>query len=198
MRRKCCSALSDAQRASTMAVFRVLLNLLVITLLPLAGGLPESYAFGLAMCMLLVCLCFIRVVKDDAAKQEQLLAGERHEDFGSRTTPPEEDALLVSRKGEASEMLEMHSVATTGDAGGDGRGGTAEYVGGRVASCADDASIDSTRSARPADRAAAPTRGESSLLLGESTTWTRRVWDVVAGGSLRDVKYKPVQDESSE
>ena len=31
-----------------MAVFRVLLNLLVILVLPLAGGLPEALAFSLA------------------------------------------------------------------------------------------------------------------------------------------------------
>lgn len=49
-----CGALDDSSRASTMAVFRVLLNVLVITLLPFAGGLPEGYAWGLAVGMLLV------------------------------------------------------------------------------------------------------------------------------------------------
>ena len=58
-----CGSISDAQRASTMAVFRVLLNLLVITLLPLAGGLPEAIAFSIACVMLLACLGCIQVVK---------------------------------------------------------------------------------------------------------------------------------------
>jgi MFS family permease len=49
-----CGALDDSQRASTMAVFRVLLNVLVITLLPLAGHLSESYAWLLAVLMLVV------------------------------------------------------------------------------------------------------------------------------------------------
>jgi len=58
-----CGAISDSQRASTMAVFRVLLNFLVITVLPLAGGLDEAYAFLLAIMMLLACLVCIGVVK---------------------------------------------------------------------------------------------------------------------------------------
>lgn len=65
-----CGSISDAQRSSTMAVFRVLLNLLVITLLPLAGGLPEPLAFSLAVLLLLVCLGCIGVVKEADTKDD--------------------------------------------------------------------------------------------------------------------------------
>ncbi|KAL3911332.1 MAG: hypothetical protein SGPRY_008736, partial [Prymnesium sp.] len=54
-------ALDDAQRASTMAVFRLLLNLLVVTALPLAGGFPEGFAFGLCISMLCACLFCIQL-----------------------------------------------------------------------------------------------------------------------------------------
>ena len=46
------AALEDAQRASTMAVFRLLLNLLVITALPLAGGLQVATALMAVMAVL--------------------------------------------------------------------------------------------------------------------------------------------------
>jgi len=69
-----CGSISDAQRSSTMAVFRVLLNLLVITVLPLAGGLPETLAFGLACGMLLLCLGFIAVVKEAETAKEAACA----------------------------------------------------------------------------------------------------------------------------
>lgn len=55
-------ALDDAQRSSTMAVFRTLLNLMVVITLPLAGGLPEGYAFGVAIVLLLVCIGGIAAV----------------------------------------------------------------------------------------------------------------------------------------
>ena len=53
---------SDAQRASTMAVFRVLLNALVVGVLLVAGRLPESVVFGLAAVMLAVCLACTRTL----------------------------------------------------------------------------------------------------------------------------------------
>ena len=43
------SELSDAQRSSTMSVFRSLLNLLVIGVLLLVGQLPERLIFGMAL-----------------------------------------------------------------------------------------------------------------------------------------------------
>ena len=46
-----------------MAVFRVLLNLLVILVLPLAGGLPEALAFSLAAGMLLLCLALSGILR---------------------------------------------------------------------------------------------------------------------------------------
>ena len=58
-----CGSILDAQRASTMAVFRVLLNLLVILVLPLAGGLPEALAFSLAAGMLLLCLALSGILR---------------------------------------------------------------------------------------------------------------------------------------
>ena len=67
-----CGALDDAQRASTMAVFRILLNVLVITILPLAGGLPEGVAFSLGAGLLLICLLCIRVVKAEEEEAKRL------------------------------------------------------------------------------------------------------------------------------
>ena len=51
-----CAALSDGQRASTMAVFRVLLNGLVIAVLLGAGYVPEHAVYATASAMLVVCL----------------------------------------------------------------------------------------------------------------------------------------------
>ena len=50
-----------------MAVFRLLLNVLVITALPLAGGFREEFAFGTTMAMMLICLCCIGIVKSGQA-----------------------------------------------------------------------------------------------------------------------------------
>ena len=58
------TALDDSQRSSTMSVFRLLLNLLVMTSLPLAGH--ESIAMGIAIGLLLVCVAGISVVKAES------------------------------------------------------------------------------------------------------------------------------------
>ena len=42
-----------------MAVFRVLLNVLVIAVLLLASHLPEAYIFGFAVVMLGICLACV-------------------------------------------------------------------------------------------------------------------------------------------
>jgi len=49
--------ISDGQRSSMMAVFRVLLNALVIGVLLLVGALSEPFIFALAAAMLALCLC---------------------------------------------------------------------------------------------------------------------------------------------
>jgi hypothetical protein len=54
--------ISDAERASTMAVFRVLLNVLVIAVLLAAGRLPEQALYAVAAAMLLACLGASRVL----------------------------------------------------------------------------------------------------------------------------------------
>lgn len=64
------SALDATQRSSTMAVFRVLLNLLVISVLPIAGSLPEAYVFALAIAMLLVCYACTHMVDDEGAEAD--------------------------------------------------------------------------------------------------------------------------------
>ena len=101
-----CGSISDAQRASTMAVFRVLLNFLVITILPLAGGLPESLSFALAVGMLLLCLVFVEVVKEaELAKEGGLGAngeGIALQDFESvpcrepGMSPPDNDEAALA------------------------------------------------------------------------------------------------------
>merc|ERR1719272_2556569 len=51
------SELSDAQRSSTMSVFRSLLNLLLI------GQLPERLIFGMALAMLLTCAANVSIIQ---------------------------------------------------------------------------------------------------------------------------------------
>ena len=98
-----CGALDDSQRASTMAVFRVLLNVLVITILPLAGGLPEGVAFSLGSGLLLVCLACIGVVKQE--EEELQRSGGRVR----RGTPsPVGDMKAVV--GDGTELSEMNGA----------------------------------------------------------------------------------------
>lgn len=59
--------LSDAQRSSTMAVFRSLLNVLVIGVLLLVGHLPENLIFGLALAMLLTCAANMSIIQASSA-----------------------------------------------------------------------------------------------------------------------------------
>jgi len=54
--------ISDAERASTMAVFRMLLNALVIAVLLAAGRMPEPAVYAVAATMLLICLGASRVL----------------------------------------------------------------------------------------------------------------------------------------
>ena len=59
--------ISDAQRSSTMAVFRSLLNILVIGVLLLVGYLPENLIFGLALAMLLTCAANMSIIQASQA-----------------------------------------------------------------------------------------------------------------------------------
>jgi hypothetical protein len=66
--------ISDAERASTMAVFRMLLNALVIAVLVAAGRMPEHAIYAVAVAMLLVCLGASRVL----SRPSDARAGARH------------------------------------------------------------------------------------------------------------------------
>merc|ERR1719310_2219209 len=55
--------LSDAQRSSTMSVFRALLNVLVIAVLLLVGYMPERLIFGMALAMLFTCAANISIIQ---------------------------------------------------------------------------------------------------------------------------------------
>ena len=120
-----CGALDDAQRASTMAVFRVLLNVLVITILPLAGGLPEGVAFSLGATLLLICLACIRVVKaeeEEAGRQgrrrgvEGEHGGDGKGNGRERLVEPTSDA--GERNGLRHHAGELEAVSN-GDSGGE-------------------------------------------------------------------------------
>lgn len=94
-----CTGLGDDERSSTMAIFRVLLNLLVIIVLPLAGALPERCSFALAITMLLLCLIFIGVVKEEALKGDDGKSRGRYEGTGAsdgHTTDAYREELLPS------------------------------------------------------------------------------------------------------
>mmetsp|Transcript_7838 Transcript_7838/g.23493 ORF Transcript_7838/g.23493 Transcript_7838/m.23493 type:complete len:345 (-) Transcript_7838:587-1621(-) len=58
--------IADAERASTMAVFRVLLNGLVIAVLLAAGAMPEHLVYATAAAALLVCFGATRVLAKEA------------------------------------------------------------------------------------------------------------------------------------
>ena len=115
-----CGALDDAQRASTMAVFRVLLNVLVITILPLAGGLPEAVAFSLGAALLLICYGCIGVVKieEEAARKQGLGRRRGGDEHGAgskgngrdRLVGPAEDSSNDTEHARLNRAVELEPV----------------------------------------------------------------------------------------
>ena len=96
---------SDAQRSSTMAVFRVLLNVLVIAVLLLASHLPEAYIFGLAVVMLGICLaCVIMLQPSTSAGR----VGVRDAELARS-----EDPLLRSQVESALSVSDVTDSVTT-------------------------------------------------------------------------------------
>ena len=58
--------ISDAERSTTMAVFRLPLNVLVVVVLLLVPLLREEFVFGLAVAMLGVCLVCVLSIQRGA------------------------------------------------------------------------------------------------------------------------------------
>ena len=71
------SELDDAQRSSTMSVFRFLLNVLVIGVLLLVGQLPERLIFGMALAMLLTCAANVSIIQVRAPPRRRRLPNAR-------------------------------------------------------------------------------------------------------------------------
>ena len=91
------SELSDAQRSSTMSVFRSLLNLLVIGVLLLVGQLPERLIFGMALAMLLTCAANVSII------QASHLVRQRAIDDAYRGGTFQEGAKLIVASSHADE-----------------------------------------------------------------------------------------------
>ena len=88
-----------------MAVFRVLLNVLVIAVLLLASHLPEAYIFGLAVVMLGICLaCVVMLQLSTSAGR----VGARDAELARS-----EDPLLRSQVESALSVSDVTDSATT-------------------------------------------------------------------------------------
>lgn len=91
------SELDDAQRSSTMSVFRFLLNVLVIGVLLLVGQLPERLIFGMALAMLLTCAANVSIIQ--ASQLVRQLGAD-----ADRATAAEGAKLIVPRDDDKDEQ----------------------------------------------------------------------------------------------
>ena len=198
-----CGALDDSQRASTMAVFRVLLNGLVITLLPLAGGLPEAVAFSLAVLMLLACFSLIVVVKAEEEAADAAGSGRwrRHGGGGGGGRDGvRANGAAGGVGGEEEEGIELDAVSE--GAGLDAKGGAALQPPHHRPARGDGGLAPSSAAKHSSARDDAD---ETTRLNGDGDgggdddlpSVAQRAWDYFAGGaggrsSSHRGKYSPV------
>ena len=108
-----------------MAVFRSLLNLLVIGVLLLVGNLPEKLIFGLALAMLLVCAANVLIIQASHAVRDRdmptkaegmkLIVPREPDDSNGTPDQPASGELDERRKLPAVELSSRCFLRSTSD-----------------------------------------------------------------------------------